>query len=80
MSGHTPVAMSWSTARMRSTVTPWRRRISIEIAAKPSVFETSGDRLSVQLMNSARRSEKSHVLCWPNSSLSLTRRPSPSLV
>ena len=35
MSGHTPVAMSWSTARMTSTVTPWRRMISIEMSARP---------------------------------------------
>jgi hypothetical protein len=36
--------------------------ISIEISASPSVFDTSGERFSVQLMNSARRSLKSQVL------------------
>jgi hypothetical protein len=35
MSGHTPVAMSWSTARTISTVTPCRRMISIETSASP---------------------------------------------
>ncbi len=58
MSGQTPVAMSWSTARTTSTVTPWRRMISIEMSARPCVFETSGDRFKVQLTNSARRSLK----------------------
>ena len=73
MSGHTPVAMSWSTARSSSTVTPWRRMISIEIAANPSVFDGSGERFRVQLMNSAPRSEKSHVL-WVQSSSTLGAR------
>jgi hypothetical protein len=57
MSGHTPRAMSWSTARISSTVTPWRRMMSIDTRASPSVLDTSGDRLSVQLTNIARRSE-----------------------
>src|SRR5262249_6528879 len=38
--------------------------ISIEISARPRVLDTSGDRLSVQLMKSARRSEKSQRVCW----------------
>jgi hypothetical protein len=57
MSGQTPVAMSWSTARMESTPTPLRRMISIEMSIRPCVFDTSGLRLSVQLTNSAFRSE-----------------------
>ena len=60
MSGHTPVAMSWSTARKRSTWTPLRSMIPMAISARPSVCEGSGERFSVQLMKSARRSEKSH--------------------
>ena len=68
MSGHTPVAMSWSMARTDSTSTPWRRMISMEILARPSVLETSGERFSVQLMNRARRSEKSQRLCAQSSS------------
>ena len=32
------------------------------------MFEISGDFLRVQLMNRARRSEKSHRLCWHSSS------------
>src|SRR3954468_13396170 len=58
MSGQTPVAISRSTARTRSTCTPCLRMMSIEIWARPSVLESSGDRFSVQLMNRARRSEK----------------------
>ena len=57
MSGQTHVAMSWSTARIVSTLTPWRSMIPVEIAASPSVFEISGDRLSVQLTKIALRSE-----------------------
>ena len=57
MSGQTPVAISWSIARMQSTSTPLRRMISIEMSISPWVLETSGLRFSVQLMNSARRSE-----------------------
>ena len=68
MSGHTPVAMSWSMARTTSTVTPCRRMISMEMSARPWVCDCSGERLSVQLMKSARRSEKSHWLCWQSSS------------
>ena len=59
MSGHTPTGTSWSTARTRSAVTPLVRMISMAMAASPSVWDTSGDRFSVQLMNRARRSEKS---------------------
>ena len=59
MSGQTPVAMSWSTARNWSTVTPLRSMIVIDRSASPWVCETSGERLRVQLMKTARRSEKS---------------------
>jgi hypothetical protein len=34
--------------------------IAIEMSASACVFDTSGERFSVQLMNSAVRSEKSH--------------------
>ena len=57
MSGHTPVAMSWSTARIVSTVTPFFSMIPIERSASPCVCDCSGERLSVQLMKSALRSE-----------------------
>ena len=57
MSGHTPVAMSWSMARTSSTLTPWRRMISMEMSAKPCVWDCSGERFSVQLMNSAEIAE-----------------------
>ena len=57
MSGHTPVAMSWSTARMPSTSTPLRRMISIEMSIRPWVLDRSGLRFSVQLMKNALRSE-----------------------
>jgi hypothetical protein len=50
MSGQTPVAISWSIARNCSTVTPLASRIAIERSARPCVCETSGERLSVQLM------------------------------
>ena len=56
MSGYTPVAMSWSTARITSTDTPLRRMMPIDRSARPWVLDTSGDRFSVQLTNSARRS------------------------
>ena len=35
MSGHTPVAMSWSMARTTSTLTPWRRMISMRDVGEP---------------------------------------------
>ncbi len=57
MSGQTPVAIAWSTARMHSTSTSFRRMISIEMSISPCVLETSGLRFRVQLMNSALRSE-----------------------
>ena len=41
---------------------PFASMIAIEIRISPSVCESSGDGLSVQLMNSARRSEKSQRL------------------
>ena len=59
MSGYTPVAISWSTARICSTATPLRSMIAIVRSASPCVWEGSGERLSVQLMYTARRSEKS---------------------
>ena len=37
------------------------------------MFETSGDFFSVQLMNSARRSEKSQVLCSESCFLSFAQ-------
>src|SRR5579859_1724355 len=45
---------------MTSTVTPPRSMIPTARSARPRVLETSGERFSVQLMNSALRSEKSH--------------------
>src|SRR6188472_4589798 len=51
--------MSWSTARIVSTATPLRSMIAIDRSARPCVCETSGERLSVQLMYRALRSEKS---------------------
>ena len=62
MSGYTPTGISWSTARTKSTVTSFLRMISIEILANPSVWESSGERFKVQLMNNALRSEKSQPL------------------
>ena len=47
--GHTPVAISWSTARITSTETPSFCMIAIEWSARPRVFEISGERFSVQL-------------------------------
>ena len=41
-------------------MTPLRCMIATARSASPRVFDTSGERFSVQLMNSARRSEKSH--------------------
>jgi hypothetical protein len=57
MSGYTPVAMSWSIARNCSTATPCSSMIPIDLSARPCVLERSGERLSVQLMYTARRSE-----------------------
>ena len=57
MSGQTPVAISWSTARIDSTRTPFFSRMSIERSARPCVCDRSGERFSVQLMNRALRSE-----------------------
>src|SRR5947208_2710432 len=62
MSGYTPTGISWSTERTKSTVTSFLRMISIEILANPSVWESSGERFKVQLMNNALRSEKSQPL------------------
>ncbi len=68
MSVYTPTGISWSTARTTSTVTPWRRITPMAMSARPSVFETSGDRFRVQLTNRALRSEKSHRSCSSNCS------------
>ena len=57
MSGHTPVAMSWSMARMHSTPTSLRRMISMEMSISPCVWDCSGLRFSVQLTKKALRSE-----------------------
>ena len=57
MSGHTPVAISWSIARRWSMSTPLRRMISIKMSSSPWVCDRSGLRFRVQLTNSARRSE-----------------------
>jgi hypothetical protein len=54
MSGQTPVAIRWSIARMPPTVTSLRRMISIEMSIRPWVCETSGLRLSVQLIGADR--------------------------
>src|SRR5919202_3399158 len=56
MSGHTPVAMSWSTARITSTVTPCFSMIDRLRSISPPVWVSWGERLSVQLTNNARRS------------------------
>ena len=59
MSGHTPVAMSWSTARTTSTSTPCLVMIRVLMSTRPWVLLVSGDRFNVQLMNRARRPLKS---------------------
>ena len=56
MSGHTPVAMSWSMARTISTATPCLRMMCALASTRPWVLLISGDRFSVQLMNRAFRS------------------------
>src|SRR3954452_12465859 len=61
MSGCTPGASSWSTARTSSTCTPCARMIAMLLAARPAVLDTSGERFSVQLRKSARRSPKSSL-------------------
>ena len=55
MSGQTPVATSWSTSRRLSVATPWRSMSARLASTSAWVLETSGERLSVQLMKSARR-------------------------
>jgi len=55
--------------------------IAVEIRMSPSVFETSGLGLSVQLTKSALRSEKSHVLVVHSSSWkSVSGKSSPLVV
>ena len=53
MSGHTPVAMSWSTARSSATATPWRSMIDRLRSISPWVWLRSGERFRVQLTYSA---------------------------
>src|SRR4051794_1302048 len=59
MSGWTPGGISWSAIRRQETSTPCARMIAIELSINTCVLEVSGVRLSEQLRNSARRSEKS---------------------
>jgi hypothetical protein len=59
MSGYTPVAMSWSTARSSSTVTPCFIMIAALASTRPWVWLFSGLFFSVQLMNMALRPVKS---------------------
>ena len=59
MSGQTPVAMSWSTARTTSTCHAVLSMIVRLASTRPWVLLSSGERLSVQLMNSALRPVKS---------------------
>ena len=59
MSGHTPVAMSWSTARTTSTAKPCFSMIAVLMSTRPWVWLCSGERFRVQLMNKARRPVKS---------------------
>ncbi len=49
MSGHTPVAMSWSTARSRVTATPCFSMMARLTSMSPSVWLSSGERFNVQL-------------------------------
>src|SRR4051812_40910973 len=58
MSGHTPVAMSWSTARKASTATPCLSMMARLTSTRPCVCDCSGLGLSVQLMKSALRPSK----------------------
>ena len=45
--------------RSSSTCTPWLRMIAVLTAMSPAVFDTSGERFSVQLTYNARRSDMS---------------------
>src|SRR5689334_3177395 len=56
MSGHTPVAMSWSIARTTSTCTPCCSMMWRLASTRAWVLLGSGERLRVQLMNRALRS------------------------
>ena len=58
MSGHTPGGMSWSTVRTSSTRTPVRAKMARGIASSPSVWLGSGERFSVPLKMTRRRSSK----------------------
>ena len=59
MSGWTPGAISWSTARTSSTVDAVGAHDRDRVVHQLAVFDRSGDRFSVQLTKSARRSQKS---------------------
>jgi hypothetical protein len=61
MSGCTPVAMGWSTARNWSTRTPCLAMIDALASTSSWVWPLPGDRVSVVSMNSAVRSEKSEM-------------------
>ena len=75
MSGYTPVAIGWSTARNWSTRTPCLAMIAALTSISSWVWLTPGDRVSVVLMNSAVRSEKSGLaalsrsMCPPRGSV-----------
>src|SRR5918993_2389485 len=60
MSGQTPVAMSWSTARSSVTATPWPSMIDRLRLISPWVWLGSGERLRVQFTYSARRPSNRH--------------------
>ena len=57
MSGQTPVAIMWSTGRRTWTEIPLFSMMVLEISMRPSVWDISGDFLSVQLRKIARKSE-----------------------
>jgi hypothetical protein len=59
MSGYTPVAIGWSTARNWSTCTPCLVMIEALASISSWVWLVLGDRVNVVLMNSALRSVKS---------------------
>ena len=59
MSGYTPVAMGWSTARNRSTVPPCFAMIDALASTSSWVWLGVGERVSVVLTNRAVRSLKS---------------------
>ena len=84
MSGCTPGAMSWSTARISSTETPLSRRICALTSMRPAVCDSSGERLSVQLTKAARspsnRLSESMVASSPRRSVDPTGVPPAATV